>query len=43
VRLELTDEGARRLADLSAAHLEELSRLRPSFETLWDHLPEDVA
>jgi DNA-binding MarR family transcriptional regulator len=39
VRLELTPEGASRLASLAAAHLEELSRLRPTFDQLWDHLP----
>jgi DNA-binding MarR family transcriptional regulator len=43
VRLELTLEGDARLADLAAAHLEELSRLRPSFEGLWKHLPEPPA
>lgn len=39
VRLRLTDEGARKLAALSASHTEELSRLRSSFDSLWDHLP----
>lgn len=39
VRLEVTDEGQARLHQLAAAHLEELSRLRPSFEQLWRHLP----
>lgn len=39
VRLELTEEGSERLAVLAATHLEELSRLRPSFEQLWTHLP----
>jgi DNA-binding MarR family transcriptional regulator len=39
VRLELTAESEERLADLAAAHLEELSRLRPSLERLWKHLP----
>lgn len=39
VRLEVTDEGQARLTQLAAAHLEELSRLRPSFEQLWRHLP----
>ncbi|TAM92461.1 MAG: MarR family transcriptional regulator [Jatrophihabitans sp.] len=34
VRLRLTVVGARRLAALSAAHLEELSRLTPLFEAL---------
>ncbi len=40
VRLELTGEGEAKVAALSAAHLEELSRLRPQLESLWDHLPE---
>jgi DNA-binding MarR family transcriptional regulator len=40
VRLELTPKGEARLAELAAAHLEELSRLRPMFERLWRHLPE---
>jgi DNA-binding MarR family transcriptional regulator len=40
VRLALTEEGAERVEALSAAHLEELSRLRGSFETLWSRLPE---
>ncbi len=40
VRLTLTAAGAARLADLAPAHLEELSRLRPSLEGLWRHLPE---
>jgi DNA-binding MarR family transcriptional regulator len=40
VRLALTAEAQQRLATLAAAHLEELSRLRPSFERLWRHLPE---
>jgi DNA-binding MarR family transcriptional regulator len=39
VRLALTAEGERKLAALASAHLEELSRLRPSFEGLWRHLP----
>jgi DNA-binding MarR family transcriptional regulator len=38
VRLELTPLGSRRLADLSAAHLEELRRLRGSLEPLWEGL-----
>ncbi len=41
VRLELTAEGEARLSELAAAHLEELSRLRPSFDRLWKHLPLD--
>ncbi len=39
VRLELSAEGSRRLSALSAAHLEELSRLRPRLDVLWRHLP----
>jgi DNA-binding MarR family transcriptional regulator len=41
VRLELTLQGEARLAELAAAHLEELSRLRPVLERLWRHLPDD--
>lgn len=40
VRLQLTKEGESKLRQLSASHLEELSRLRPQFESLWDRLPE---
>ena len=39
VRLQLTSEGESKLRQLSATHLEELSRLRPQFESLWDQLP----
>jgi hypothetical protein len=39
VRLELTGDGEARLAELTAAHLEELSRLRPRIDVLWKHLP----
>lgn len=42
VRLELTAEGRRRLSALSAAHLEELSRLRPRLDVLWRHLPAEA-
>lgn len=38
-RLQLTPEGVRRLELLAAAHLEELSRLRPRFDSLWSDLP----
>ena len=38
VRVSLTAEGRRRLRSLSAAHLEELSRIRPRFDALWDDL-----
>jgi DNA-binding MarR family transcriptional regulator len=40
VRLVLTRAGEAKLGELAEAHLEELSRLRPSFESLWAHLPE---
>lgn len=39
VRLELTTAGAARIEALSGAHLEELSRLRPRFNSLWADLP----
>ena len=39
VRLYVTPLGEEKLLALSAAHLEELSRLRPSFESLWNRLP----
>jgi DNA-binding MarR family transcriptional regulator len=39
VRLALTEDGEARLVALTSAHLEELSRLRARFESLWDHLP----
>lgn len=38
VRLRVTREGARRLARLSAQHLEELRRLEPSMRPIWDGL-----
>jgi DNA-binding MarR family transcriptional regulator len=41
VRVELTDDGERRLHSLARAHLEELSRIRPRFDALWKHLPGD--
>ncbi len=40
VRLVLTPAGERTLAALSAAHLEELARLRTRFAALWRDLPE---
>ncbi len=40
VRLELTRRGNQKLESLAAAHLEELSRLRAQFTSLWDDLPE---
>ena len=39
VRLATTPEGARLLDSLATAHVEELSRLSPHFESLWDGLP----
>jgi DNA-binding MarR family transcriptional regulator len=38
VRLRLTPLGARRLRQLSGAHLEELRRLAPRMRSLWDDL-----
>ena len=38
VRLQLTAKGGRRLASLSAAHLEELRRLAPEMQTVWQGL-----
>lgn len=40
VRLHLTTLGAEKVEALSAAHLEELSRLRTRFNSLWADLPE---
>lgn len=42
VRLGLTTRGEQILADLSGAHLEELSRLTPLFETMLDTLGADT-
>ena len=39
VRVRLTALGSDKLAALSAAHLAELSRLRPQLAGLWSHLP----
>ena len=39
VRLRLTKAGRARVEALAAAHLEELSRLRVRFDSLWDDLP----
>jgi DNA-binding MarR family transcriptional regulator len=36
VRLRLTALGGRRLRQLSERHLEELARLRPQLESIWD-------
>lgn len=38
VRVGLSDEGARRLAALAAAHHEELARLAPRMRSLWEGL-----
>jgi DNA-binding MarR family transcriptional regulator len=38
VRLRLTAKGSRRLASLSAVHLEELRRLAPELQTIWQGL-----
>lgn len=43
VRLRLTRTGERKVAALAAAHLEELSRLRGRFTSLWDDLPSPGA
>jgi DNA-binding MarR family transcriptional regulator len=39
VRLQLTESGSDRVEALAGAHLEELSRLRPRFDSLWADLP----
>jgi len=39
VRLRLTRTGTEKVESLAAAHLEELSRLRTQFTTLWRDLP----
>ena len=39
VRVHLIASGARRLAGLSAVHLEELARLAPQMEPIWAGLP----
>jgi DNA-binding MarR family transcriptional regulator len=40
VRLRLTARGRAKVEALGAAHLEELSRLRTRFVSLWNDLPE---
>jgi DNA-binding MarR family transcriptional regulator len=40
VRLQLTATGAERIEALAGAHLEELSRLRSRFDSLWEDLPD---
>jgi DNA-binding MarR family transcriptional regulator len=42
VRLRLSAEGEHKVEALGAAHLEELSRLRTHFASLWDHLPDSA-
>jgi DNA-binding MarR family transcriptional regulator len=39
VRLSLTPLGESKLVELSAAHLEELSRVRTQLSSLWEQLP----
>jgi DNA-binding MarR family transcriptional regulator len=39
VRLRLSDVGVHKVEELASAHLEELSRLRTRFASLWDDLP----
>jgi DNA-binding MarR family transcriptional regulator len=39
VRLALTRSGAQKIEALAEAHLEELSRLRVAFDSLWRDLP----
>jgi DNA-binding MarR family transcriptional regulator len=41
VRVTLTEEGAKKLDTLVAAHLEELSHLAPTMRTLWHELERD--
>ena len=43
VRLRLTEDGSGRLAGLATLHLEELRRLAPQLEALWDGLDELTA
>ena len=40
VRVVLTDKGERMLSELSAGHLEELSRIGPKLAALWHRLPD---
>jgi len=42
VRLQLTSQGTAKVEALAAAHLEELSRLRTRFTSLWDDLPVEL-
>ena len=41
VRLRLTDQGERRLGELSELHLEELAHLAPTMHALWQALEQD--
>ena len=43
VRLRLSNAGAEKVAALAEAHLEELSRLRTQFTSLWKALPDRPA
>jgi DNA-binding MarR family transcriptional regulator len=43
VRLAVTDRGARTLASITEATLEELKRLATQLERLWEGLPEELA
>lgn len=43
VRVQLTAKGTAKLTALAEAHVEELSRLRPRFESLWSRLPDSTA
>jgi hypothetical protein len=42
VRLRLTRTGTEKVEALASAHLEELSRLRTRFTSLWDDLPTTI-
>jgi DNA-binding MarR family transcriptional regulator len=42
VRLRLTGTGTEKVEALASAHLEELSRLRTRFGSLWDDLPTTI-
>jgi DNA-binding MarR family transcriptional regulator len=40
VRVTLTDKGAAKLGELSAAHLEEITHLAPTMRTLWEAIDQ---
>ena len=40
VRVTLTDKGAAKLDELSAAHLEEITHLAPTMRTLWEAIEQ---